>query len=107
MNITIVEPAQTKRKSTCCGDICFGKMPMEQVTAQMREKADSMPEEDVLVYCVSCSEAMFIGGKRPRYLVDLLFGEETVRISAGPDEWHAALDVFIEEHEQYETRKHV
>ena len=37
-----------------------------------------MPAEDVVVYCVSCAKAMFIGGKRPRYLVDLLFGEATV-----------------------------
>jgi hypothetical protein len=38
------------------------------------------------------------GGKRPRYLVDLLFGEETVPGVCDPDAWLAQVDAFIEEH---------
>jgi hypothetical protein len=87
MNISIVEPANTKRDGTCCGDIFFGNMPTEQVIGQMRAKADEMPVDDILVYCVSCSEAMFIGGKRPRYLVDLLFAG-TPSLAVDPDLWH-------------------
>jgi len=41
---------------------------------------------------------MYIGGKKPRYLVDLLFGEETVIGTFEPDEWHKELDKFIKEH---------
>jgi hypothetical protein len=41
---------------------------------------------------------MFIGEKRPRYMVDLLFGEDTVPQTIDPDEWHAQLDEFIESH---------
>jgi hypothetical protein len=104
MNISIVEPANTKRDSTCCGDIFFGNMPTEQVIDRMKAKADEMPGDDILVYCVSCSEAMFIGGKRPRYLVDLLFAEETIPHAADPDRWHGELDEFIESHRDYEVR---
>jgi len=105
MNISIIEPAKTKSKSTCCGDIFFGNMPTEQVIDQMKAKADEMPVEDILVYCVSCSEAMFVGGKRPRYLVDLLFAEETVPHATDPDRWHGELDEFIEKHKDYEVRQ--
>jgi len=41
---------------------------------------------------------MFIGGKRPKYLVDLLFGESTVPKTYDPDQWHKELDEFIETH---------
>ena len=104
MNISIVEPANTKRESTCCGDISFGNMPTEQVIDQMRAKADEMPVDDILVYCVSCSEAMFIGGRRPRYLVDLLFAEDTVPHAVDPDQWHKELDEFIDNHKAYEVK---
>ncbi len=57
-----------------------------------------MPAEDVVVYCVSCAKAMFIGGKRPRYLVDLLFGEETVPGTLDLDAWHAEIDEFTRNH---------
>lgn len=98
MKISIIEPEKTGTKSTCCGDTFFGKLPSEQVIEQMKAKAAEMPAEDILVYCVSCSKSMFIGGKRPRYLVDLLFGEETVPQTIDPDEWHTQLDEFIESH---------
>lgn len=98
MKISIIEPEKTGTKSTCCGDTFFGKLPSEQVIEQMKAKAAGMPVDDILVYCVSCSKSMFIGGKRPRYLVDLLFGEETVPQTIDPDEWHTQLDEFIENH---------
>jgi hypothetical protein len=98
MNISIVEPVHTRQKSTCCGDTFYGKLPTDEVIGLMKAKAAEMPVEDVLVYCVSCSQSMFIGGKRPRYLVDLLFDEETSPISYDPDQWHRELDVYIEAH---------
>lgn len=57
-----------------------------------------MPADEVLVYCVSCAKAMFIGGKRPHYLIDLLFNEETIPKTLDPDLWHQELDAFIESH---------
>jgi hypothetical protein len=65
---------------------------------QMKNKASQMPAEEVLVYCVSCAKAMFIGGKRPRYLIDLLFNEETTPQTIDLDQWHQELDEFIQNH---------
>ena len=62
----------------------------ERVIEQMRAKGGEMPRDEVLVYCVSCSKSMFVAGKRPRYLVDLLFAEETVPGTSDPDAWHAS-----------------
>ena len=98
MNIRIVEPAKTKTKGTCCGDSFYGVLELEQVKEQMTRRSAEMPADDVVVYCVSCCKAMQIGGKRPRYLVDLLLGEGTDRGISDLDEWHAQLDRFIEEH---------
>jgi Fe-S oxidoreductase len=98
MNINVVEPEKTRMKGTCCGDSFYGILPVEQVKEQMEKRAREMPAEDVAVYCVSCCKSMHIGGKRPRYLVDLLFGEETTPGTFEPDEWHKELDKFINEH---------
>jgi uncharacterized protein YndB with AHSA1/START domain len=99
MNISVVEPERTRERSTCCGDTFYGQLPTEQVLRQMRAKASSMPLDDVIVYCVSCSKSMFNGGRRPRYMIDLLFNEETTRGTSDPDAWHEELDRFIAEHD--------
>ena len=98
MNIELVEPQRTKAKGTCCGDRFYGVLPVGQVKEQMKKRASEMPVDDVVVYCVSCIKSMHIGGKRPRYLVDLLFGEETHPGTFEPNLWHAELDKFIEAH---------
>jgi hypothetical protein len=104
MNISVVEPAKTKRKSTCCGDAFFGQLPTPQVVCKMKEKASEMPVEHIIVYCVSCSKSMFVGGKQPRYLLDLLFAEDTIPGTYHPDPWHMELDEFIEAHTNYEVK---
>jgi Fe-S oxidoreductase len=98
MNITVVEPKKTREKGKCCGDSFYGLIPVEEVKAQMQKRADEMPVDDVVVYCVSCVKSMFIGGKKPHYLVDLLFNEETFAGTLEPDAWHKELDVFMEDH---------
>jgi len=98
MNVRIVEPKATRAKGICCGDTFYGTLPVAQVKTLMAKRAAEMPEEDVVVYCVSCVKSMAIGGRKPRYLVDLLFGEETVPGSHDPDAWHAELDRFIGTH---------
>ncbi len=98
MNIVIVEPGRTREKGTCCGDTFFGALPSDRVIEQMKAKGGEMPLDDILVYCVSCAKSMFVAGKRPRYLVDLLFAEETVPGTSHPDAWHAELDDFMESH---------
>jgi len=98
MNITLVEAERSGTRAICCGDSFFGRIPDDAVKSQMRKRAAEMPREDVVVYCVSCVKSMHIGGKRPRYLVDLLFAEETTIGTFEPAEWHAQIDAFVESH---------
>jgi hypothetical protein len=98
MNITLVEPKNTRTKSTCCGDSFYGTIPIEKVKEQMKKRTSEMPCDDVVVYCVSCVKSVFIGGKKPHYLIDLLLAEETVPKTFEPDKWHQELDIYIEEH---------
>lgn len=98
MNIELIEPERTGTRSTCCGDSFYGELPVAQVKQQMSKRAAEMPVAEVVVYCVSCIKAMHIGGRRPRYLVDLLFGEGTEPGVVEPDLWHAELDAFIAAH---------
>ena len=98
MNIRLVEPRQTRTRSTCCGDSFWGTIPTKRVVTLMKKRASEMPAEDVIVYCISCTKAMFIGGKRPRYLLDLLFQEETVPKTYEPDQWHKELDEHVNSH---------
>ena len=98
MNIKILEPKNTCTKAICCGDSFYGILPVEQVKDRMKQRADQMPCDNVVVYCVSCIKAMHIGGKKPRYLVDLLFGEETGIGTFEPDASHNEIQNFIDEH---------
>jgi len=98
MNISLQEPKNTRTKSTCCGDTFWSEIPTDEVKERMKKRASEMPADDVVVYCVSCSKAVFIGGKRPRYMIDLLFGEETLPKTLDPDEWHKQLNEYIDAH---------
>jgi hypothetical protein len=98
MNISLLEPKHTRTGSTCCGDSSWGVIPTAQVKEQMIKRTAEMPAEEVVVYCISCSKAVFIGGKTPRYMIDLLFGEETVPQTLEPDQWHQELDDYIRDH---------
>jgi len=98
MNIVLVEPKHTGTGSTCCGDSFYGLIAVEKVKVQMIKRTSEMPLEDVVVYCVSCVKSVFIGGKRPRYLIDLLFDNETNPATYEPDEWHKELNDYIEKH---------
>ncbi|MCP3901102.1 MAG: hypothetical protein GY707_15465 [Desulfobacteraceae bacterium] len=64
----------------------------------MKKGADSMSCEDVCVYCVSCIKSMHIGGKTPRYLVDLLMNESTDPQVYDTVKWHEELQEYIDNH---------
>lgn len=98
MNIELREPAKTRSEGTCCGDTFYGSLPTPEVKKLMIKRTSEMPVNDVVVYCVSCSKSVFIGGKKPHYMIDLLFNEETIPGTFDPDEWHRELDVYINEH---------
>lgn len=97
MNINLIEPEKTRNKSTCCGDSFYGTLPIEKVKEQMKKKANELPLNDVVVYCVSCSCSVLNGDKVPHYLPDLLFGEATLP-QANLEKWHDELKIYIEKH---------
>ena len=98
MNIKLVEPKNTRKESTCCGDVYYGSMPTVRVKELMIEKALEMPVNDIVVHCVSCIIAVCNGGKNPRYLADLLFNEPTAPKSFDLEVWHNDLTGFIASH---------
>jgi Fe-S oxidoreductase len=98
MNITLVEPTNTRTKSICCGDSFYGVVTTKKVKQLMKKRASEMPVNDVVVYCVSCIKSVYNGGKKPRYLIDLLLKDETVPATYEPDEWHKELNEYIEKH---------
>lgn len=96
MNIKVVEPKNTRTNSICCGDSFYGTLPVDDIKEKMKSRANEMPCDNVVVYCVSCIKSIYIGGKKPRYIVDLLFGEETKPGTFEPDKWHNELQIFID-----------
>jgi len=96
MNVRLVEPASTKKESTCCGDVYYGSLPTDKVREIMTEKADEMPVSEIVVHCVSCIMAVFNGGKSPRYIADLLFNESTAVKNIDLDIWHDSLKEYID-----------
>jgi Fe-S oxidoreductase len=98
MNIDVVETKFFGTKSICCGDTFYPKLPVEKVHEKMKERADSMPCNDVCVYCVSCIKAIHIGGKKPRHVIDLLMGETTEPQIYDTIQWHKQLQDYIDKH---------
>ena len=98
MNITLIEAPEHGTGSVCCGDSFYTKIDLPKVHEQMRKRAQSMPCPEVAVYCVSCVKSMHIGDKKPRYLVDLLFDEQTEIGEYDTEKWHAQINAFIAAH---------
>lgn len=98
MNIDVVETKFFGTNSICCGDDFYPKLPIEKVQQKMKERADSMPCNEVCVYCVSCIKSMYIGGKTPRHLIDLLMGETTEPQIYDTVHWHQQLQDYIDKH---------
>ena len=98
MNIEVVETRFNGTRSICCGDDFYPQHPVDKVHKAMRRRAESMPCEDVCVYCVSCIKSMHIGGKAPRHLVDLLMNEATDPQTHDTAKWHTQLQEYIDYH---------
>ena len=77
MDIEVVENKYHSMQSVCCGDSLYGKADDKAILDHMKTRAESMPCEEVVTYCVSCTNGVYNGGRTPRLLTDLIFGEET------------------------------
>ncbi len=102
MNITLVEPQFTGRCARCCGQVFYGKMDEAKVEANMKKRADEMPCQDVVVYCSSCIMSMTVGGRHPRFILDLIFGEPTDMEKITPTKWNNCLAAFRADHRHTE-----
>jgi len=98
MNIKIIETKYNGTHSICCGDDFYPSLPVEKVHEKMKERASSMPCDEVCVYCISCIKSMHIGGKKPRYILDLLFEEQSDPQVYDTVKWHDMLNEWIKEH---------
>ena len=99
MNITVAEPEFNRAKSRCCGSTTHGKVSKEELRKISRRRAEEMPSEEVVVYCVSCMKYLYHGGgRRVRHLIDLLFEKESVPEPSDPDIWQAEISGYIKEH---------
>lgn len=98
MNIEVIEVPEHGTRSICCGDNLYPSCDLEKIDSFMKKRAESMPCENVVVYCVSCIKSMYVGGKTPRHLVDLLFNENTQPQEYRIVEWHKELDNYIQKH---------
>ncbi|MDY3070369.1 MAG: heterodisulfide reductase-related iron-sulfur binding cluster [Parabacteroides sp.] len=94
MNIKIVEAQRSGSKSKCCGQTFYGKTDNDKIRSLMVSRANEMPCENVVVYCASCIMSMTVGGRKPRYILDLLFGEETQMPDADIKVWNEKLRMF-------------
>ena len=98
MNIRLEEPARSGARSKCCGQLLYGKASIDKVEQYMRGRANEMPCQDVVVYCASCIMSMTVGGRRPRYILDLLYGESTTLKTSGVVDWNNTLREFRDSH---------
>ncbi len=98
MNIEIVESEYSGTSSICCGDNFYGAVPNEQVEERIQMRADQMPCNDVVVYCIGCVRAMQSGGKQPHHLLDLLFDQTDSDMLDTLDEYHGRLVDYINCH---------
>ncbi len=98
MKIKIIESEFSGKNSICCGDDFYEKVTLERLHALQRKRASQMPCQDVAVQCISCMKSMAIGGKRPRYIPDLIFNQETEPGSLDMVKYHDELQSFIDSH---------
>lgn len=98
MGINVIESQFSGTKSICCGDNFYGHIPVAEINEFQKSRASQMPCQDVAVYCVSCLRSMAIGGKTPRYLVDLLLAEDTEPRETDLLIFHDELQIYIDSH---------
>ena len=103
MNVRVTEAQKNREAVKCCGDKYYGYLPVEEVKEKMKERANTLPEEDVVAYCVSCIKALAIGGKTPHHIFDLVFSKETKTGEIDLDMWHGMIDEYRESRSQGKT----
>jgi Fe-S oxidoreductase len=94
MHVTVVEAEFSREKSLCCGYSVFSSGNKELIQQMMRKSADSLPLDNVLVYCVTCMKVMAVSGKKPYYLLDLLLDRNSDQRPYDLNHWNSELDAY-------------
>lgn len=98
MNMEVIESEYHGTNSICCGDNFYPVLPVRRVNELQKKRASQMPCADVAVYCASCIKSMYIGGKKPHHMVDLVLGETTEENTCQTDIWHEQIEAYIKAH---------
>ena len=74
MNIKLIEPEYTGDNSRCCGG---SAADLETRRKMAMDRAGVFQEKNVVTYCTGCVRSFSLTDVTPRYLLDLLFEEQT------------------------------
>lgn len=75
LGYTVVEADESREKTRCCGaGSMAGYVNPEARDRAVRQRLDSLPAENIVVYCGTCRSTLASGGGRVWHILDLLFG---------------------------------
>lgn len=74
MNIELIEPKYTRNETPCCGGCADNNEDRKQMAVS---RAESLPLEDVVLYCTGCVRSFSVTDVHPYHILDLMFGEST------------------------------
>ncbi|MCT4634067.1 MAG: (Fe-S)-binding protein [Firmicutes bacterium] len=96
MNVEIEEAEHHGTSSICCGDNFYPTIPLEKVREFQKNRAQQMPCDDVIVYCISCIKSMTVGGKSAHHMVDMVLGQPTFVGEVDLPKYHKVVGDYIE-----------
>lgn len=74
MHIDLIEPDRIRDETPCCGGCAKDYSSRVQMA---NTRAESLPLDDVVVYCTGCTRSFSVTSAQPHHLLDLLFNEAT------------------------------
>lgn len=71
----VVEAEDSREKTRCCGaGGMAGYVNPEARDRAVRQRLDTLPADNIVVYCGTCRSTLALGGGRVWHILDLLFG---------------------------------
>lgn len=74
MNISLIEPSLTKDESPCCGGCAKNIETRKQMAFN---RCESLPLDDVVLYCIGCVRSFSVTKATPHHMLDLIYNEPT------------------------------
>lgn len=74
MNISLIEPALTRDETPCCGGCAKSIETRKQMACS---RCESLPLDDVVLYCTGCVRSFSVTKATPHHLLDLIYHEPT------------------------------